>query len=158
MSMIFRSIEAKKNLVHSWHRPDRPFFAAGACHILAGVFLKAYAGSDFRPFLIAPEPGFRGSHVFVADARFVFDYHGYSQRDRYLLHHGEKMRRFFSGWRGRLIELFCSPLEEDFCREYRHRSPAGYLHDPLPRALTYLRRFSRPSEAVAAVTVRPQGM
>jgi hypothetical protein len=49
--MIFRSPAAKRDLIQSWGRPDRPFFASGACHILAGVFLEKYADANYRPFL-----------------------------------------------------------------------------------------------------------
>src|SRR5471032_3305755 len=83
-AMIFRTEEQKHDLTRSWHRSDRPFFAAGACHVLAAAFLEVYPNAGFHPFLILPGPGLRGSHVFVSDGETVFDYHGFSGHDRFL--------------------------------------------------------------------------
>jgi len=143
--VIFRSAEQKQDVAGSWHRPDRPFFAAGACHILATAFLDSYPNSGYRPFLLLPDPGFRGTHVFVSNGKLIFDYHGYTDYDRYFRHHQKKIHRFFPSWRGQVLALKVSPIDESFCREYSHRLPSQYLHDPLPRALAYLKRFPMPT-------------
>jgi hypothetical protein len=146
--MIFRSPEAKRDLIQSWRRPDRPFFASGACHILAGVFLEKYTEAGYRPFLISPTPGLRGQHVFVANDEWSFDYHGYVRNDCYFVHYEGKMRRFFPGWNGHIKELEDSPLGSDFCREHGHRRPDEFPHDPLPRALAFLMRFRQPDKCL----------
>jgi hypothetical protein len=140
--MIFRTAEQKHDLIRSWHRPDRPFFAAGACHILAAAFLEAYPHASFHPFLILPNPGLRGSHVFVSNGKTAFDYHGFSRHDQYLSHYFTKICRFFPLWNGEVIRLKESPVGASFCRAYNCRLPSQYLHDPLPRAFSYLARFS----------------
>lgn len=139
--MIFRTEEQKRDLTRSWHRPDRPFFAAGACHVLAAAFLEANPNDGFHPFLILPNPGLRGSHVFVSDGRTVFDYHGFSRHDHYLSHYFTKIYRFFPRWHGEVIRLTESPIDVSFCEKYNHRLPSQYPHDPLPRAFSYLARF-----------------
>jgi hypothetical protein len=139
--MIFRLTRQKEDPRITWNRPDRPFFAAGACHILAAVFLETYPDAGYSPFFILPGEGFRGSHVFVSDGRTVFDYHGYSPRDLYLRHFAARMRRFFTGWQAHLLHLKASPDGEAFCREHRHRLPEQFFGDPRPRARNYLRRF-----------------
>jgi hypothetical protein len=140
--MIFRTEEQKHDLIRSWHRPDRPFFATGACHVLAAAFLEVYPNTGFHPFLILPGSGLRGSHVFVSDGKTVFDYHGFSGHDRFLSHYFVKVRRFFPRWFGEVIRLEESPIGVAFCGRYSHRLPSQYPYDPLPRAFSYLVRFS----------------
>ena len=141
MAMIFRTEEQKRDLIRSWRRPDRPFFAAGACHVLAAAFLETYPSAGFRPFLILPARGLRGSHVFVSNSNIVFDYHGFSKHDYYLSHYFSKIRRFFPQWHGEVIGLNESPISVSFCGAHNCRLPSQYLHDPLPRAFAYLSRF-----------------
>jgi len=143
--MIFRTAESKNDLVRSWNRPDRPFFAAGACHILAAVFLESYTDSGYTPFLVLPDSGFRGVHIFVSNKTLVFDYHGFVEKDRYLSHFREKINRLFPGWRGRIEEISGSPIDVSFCRETGHRLLQQFLHDPRKRAFSYLKRFPFPS-------------
>ena len=141
-TMIFRTEEQKRDPVRTWFRSDRSFFAAGACHILAGAFLKTYPNAGFEPYLISPHPGLRGSHVFVSDGKTGFDYHGFTKHDRLLSHYFIKIRRFFPQWQGEIVRLNESPIGATFCVEQNHRMPSQFLHDPLPRALSYLSRFS----------------
>jgi len=147
--MIFRTEEQKHDLIRSWHRPDRPFFAAGACHVLAAAFLEAYPHAGFQPFLILPNPGLRGSHVFVSDGKTAFDYHGFSELDYFLDHFFTKIRRFFPHWCGEVIQLKESPISTSFCEKHNSRLPSQYLHDPLPRAFSYLARFPFPRSQVS---------
>jgi hypothetical protein len=35
-------------------------------------------------FWLKPDPGFTGNHIFIAAAGWVFDYCGYSERNRFL--------------------------------------------------------------------------
>jgi len=150
--MIFRSDEAKRDLVKSWNRPDRPFFAAGACHILAGVFLRSSLKSGFQALFIEPETGFRGGHVLVSNGETVFDYQGYSKQEDFLAHFFLKIRRHFPRWQGVVHRLEDSPMEEPFCREYQYRRPDQYLHDPIPRALAYLQRFEKSDQLLTVGT------
>jgi hypothetical protein len=143
--MIFRSQQAKEDTVHSWHRPDRVFFAAGACHLLAAAFLETYSAAGYYPIIIRPEEGYRGTHVAVSNGEFVFDYHGYTEEPRYCAHFFKKIGRFFPGWQGTILALNEFPGGESFCRKYLHRLPDQYLFDPRPRALSFLRRFRAPT-------------
>ena len=144
--MIFRSPEAKSDLLRSWNRPDRPFFAAGACHILAVAFLEAYPDAGYRPIHLRPEAGHRGSHVAVSNGRVIFDYHGYTDEETYFAHYFSKIRRFFPDWQGTVVPLNESPTGIIFCREYQHRMPDQYPHDPRSRAAFYLKRFRAPAD------------
>jgi hypothetical protein len=131
-----------------WALPDRVFFACGACHILAYAFLERHA--DWRPKVIwlKPAPGFAGNHIFIDGGEWVFDYHGYSDRGRFLAHTHKKASRWWSGWRASLVELPPDVLvSEEKSRTYEGlwlREPHQFLHDALPRARSYLRRFPAP--------------
>lgn len=124
-----------------WHRPDRVFFAKGACHVLAEVFLRRHATQGFRPVLIWPAAGFRGSHLFVTDGATVFDWHGYSAYEPFLTHALDKLRRQQAGWAGELIPVEGSPAAEAFCTQYNHRRPEEFYGDVIARADGFLDRI-----------------
>jgi len=147
--MIFLSDKAKKDLVKSWNRPERPFFAAGACHILAAVFLETFSNRGYHTLFIEPEAGYRGGHVVVSNGKTVFDYHGYTDQDVYLAHYFSKIRRFFPHWQGVVRRLEESPMEKPFCQKYQYRMPDQYWRDPRPRAFSYLQRFKQPHRTEA---------
>jgi hypothetical protein len=151
-TVIFRTDEQKRDFVGSWNRPDRPFFAASACHVLAAAFLQTYPSIGYTAVLVRPSKGFRGTHVVVTDEKTVFDYHGYPRRAFYFDHHFTKMRRFFPGWSAELIPLSESPIDWSFCHVHRHRHPSQFFQNPLPRALAFVQRFPSPQEAGFANT------
>lgn len=137
--MVFRTEAQKKDQALSWQRGDRAFFASGACHILAHVFLQECAHQKYRPFMILPNSGFRGGHVYAASDDTVFDYHGFSVKAHFLEHYFRKMKRFFPGWSATVFEVrdFMSPA---FLREFNCRAPSQYWADPLPRAKVFVQR------------------
>ncbi len=131
-----------------WSLPDRVFFACGACHILVYAFLERYGTPDMKPLWLKPEPGFRGNHIVVATDAWVFDYHGYSERQHFLAHTQRKAERWWPGWRMTLSELPDDVLiSEAKSRTYDGlwlREPGQFLHDAMPRAQAFLDRFSAP--------------
>ena len=72
----------KTDPVRRWHRPDRHFFANGACQVLAFAFLERYPDLEFRARWIKPAAGFSGNHVYVTDGINAFDYHGLTTEQR----------------------------------------------------------------------------
>jgi hypothetical protein len=143
----------KEDPVQRWALPERVFFACGACHILAYAFLEAYPKSDFAPVWIKPARGFTGSHIVAVRDDTAFDYHGYSSWSRLLEHTRRKANRWWPGWTAELIPLPKDVLvSERKSREYDNydrlwlREPGQYLHDALPRAQQFLRRFPAPPE------------
>ncbi len=60
-----RSTGAKKDPIKRWPLADRVFFACGACHILAYVFLRTYPETEFTLVWIRPTKGFTGNHIVV---------------------------------------------------------------------------------------------
>ena len=139
--MLFRTEAQKHDLAWNWNRGDRAFFQAGACHILADAFLRRFPAAGFRPLMIQPAPGFRGGHIVAASPTTIFDWHGYSDRERYLAHYFRKLRRFFPGWDATAVELdeFMTPA---FFLGFNHRAPHQFLHDPRPRADAFVTRLA----------------
>lgn len=128
--------------------PDRVFFACGACHILAYAFLERYDRPGAKAFWLKPDQGFTGNHIVVATDAWVFDYHGYADRERFLAHTFKRARQRWPGWQASLVELPTHALvSEAASRRYEGlwlREPNQFLHDALPRALAYLDRFAAP--------------
>lgn len=131
-----------------WDLPDRVFFACGACHVLAYAFLERHEDPSLCAVWLKPAPGFTGNHIFVASGDWVFDYHGFSDRERFLSHSWSKARRWWPGWDASLVELPRDVLvSEAKSRRYDGlwlREPRQFLQDALPRAHAYLDRLPAP--------------
>jgi hypothetical protein len=131
-----------------WALPDRVFFACGACHILAHVFLSKYPDRGFGALWIKPAIGFTGNHIFVAHQGTAFDYHGYSSVNALLKHTNLKARRWWPGWTAELIPLPMDVLiSEAKSRDHEGlwlREPRQFLHDAMPRAERFLSRYGQP--------------
>jgi hypothetical protein len=147
--VIDRAVKADPQ--RQWALPDRVFFAAGACQVLAYAAVRAYGDVGFAAYWIRPAAGFRGNHIVVTDGRLAFDYHGWSQLERLTAHMHHKANRWWPGWSCELI-----PMEpEALISEARSkaagihmREPGQFLHDAMPRAVAFLR--SRPPPAGVA--------
>ncbi len=138
-----------------WALPDRVFFACGACHILAYAFVERYDHPQHEVLWIRPVAGHIGSHIFVASDSWAFDYHGYSDRGRYLAHTWRRARQLWPGWDADIIRL----PRDVLVNEARSRSfpglwlrePGQFLQDALPRAHRFLDRFPAPPLILAAL-------
>jgi hypothetical protein len=143
--MFFPKVNVKDDPVRRWHRPDRQFFANGACQVLAYAFLQRYAELGFHARWIKPTPGYIGHHIFVTDGRNAFDYHGLTTEAKLLSLSFRRARRFFPGWDATLVDLPTDVLiSEARSREIEGlwlREPKQFLHDALPRARAFLDRF-----------------
>ncbi len=139
----------KRDPVMRWALPDRVFFACGACHILAYAFLQRYSLSGLQPIWLKPGDGHTGNHIFVAARNWVFDYHGYAERRRFMEHTFRSARRRWPGWTADEIVLPREVLvSEQLSRTYNGlwlREPKQFLHDALPRAEAFLDRFPVPT-------------
>ena len=131
----------KKDPIRRWALPDRIFFGNGACAILAGVFLREAPLSGFYAERIIPGDGFAGNHIYVTDGVVAFDYHGYSVRNRLLLHHTMGWaKQYDEGWNCVLEGVTFDLLNTRDLNENKMLGPDQYLHDPISRAQTFLDR------------------
>ena len=133
----------KKDPARRWALPDRIFFGNGACAILAGVYLREAPLPDFYAERIIPGEGFAGNHIYVTDGVVAFDYHGYSLRNRLLLHHTMGwMNRYAEGWNCLLERVSFDLLDTDDLNANKMLGPTQYLHDPIARAVGFLDRVN----------------
>jgi hypothetical protein len=143
--MFFPKTNVKRDPVRHWHRPDRHFFANGACQVLAYAFLETYQDFEFGARWIKPAPAFPGNHIYVTDGVVAFDYHGLTTEERLLSLAFRRARRFFPDWNATLLDLPAEILvSETKSREYDGlwlREPNQFLHDAMPRARAFVHRF-----------------
>jgi hypothetical protein len=149
--IVFRTDEEQADPRLFWLRSDEEFFAAGACHVLAGAFLALHPHAEFSAWSIRPRaPHGRGGHIVVAGEDLVFDWAGYSPRDAFLSEYVDAMRTLFPDWGWDFDKLDMDPIAWDFCRTRNHRHPTQFPHDPIPRATAFIRRFPSPYSVTAA--------
>jgi hypothetical protein len=144
-AMYFPKIDMKSDPFRRWHRPDRHFFANGACQVLAFAFLERYPDLGFQARWIKPAAGFTGNHIYVTDGTNAFDYHGLCTEQRLLAFGFTRARRSFPGWNATLLDLPAEVLvSEQRSRQIDGlwlREPKQFLNDALPRARRFLDRF-----------------
>ena len=134
-----------------WSLPDRIFFGYGACHILAGVFLDQPPLPGFYAERVIPAEGFLGFHVYVTNGVIVFDYHGYSIRDRLLEHHKRVWSSQYAGWFSAIERVDFDLLSTADLNKRQMRGPDQYLHDPIPRARRFIEQRDHANAAAKAL-------
>jgi hypothetical protein len=136
----------RRDKFRQWALPDRVFFAAGACHILAHAFLERYSDPSFQAVWIRPKFAFAGNHIFVSNGDLSFDYHGYTVETRLIEHFCRRARRFMPGWDADIIAVSVSLVSFEQARTIGLfiREPGQFLHNPIPRAHKFLGRFPAP--------------
>lgn len=143
--MFFPMINVKNDPIRRWHRPDRHFFANGACQVLAFAFLERYPDLGFHARWIKPATGYTGNHIYVTDEINAFDYNGLTTEQRLLAFGFKRGQRFFPGWDATLMDLSADVLvSEQRSREIEGlwlREPTQFLYEALPRARAFLDRF-----------------
>ena len=139
----------KEDPVVRWNLPDRIFFGHGACHILAGVFLKSNIDSSFEAYWIKPG-GHPGMHIFVSDGQIAFDYHGYSTLDRLESHHWKVWRHQYSDWSAKIERVDYDLLSSSDLNQRNMRGPDQYLGDPVQRARVFIDRVDHKAAAERA--------
>ena len=97
---------------------------------------------------IRPDHDSVGNHIVVAADGWVFDYHGYADRERYFSHLMRRARQIWPGWEAHVVPLprdvLVSEARSRGLDGLRLREPGSFLHDALPRAERYLDRFPGP--------------
>ncbi|MBN9219085.1 MAG: hypothetical protein J0I79_14120 [Mesorhizobium sp.] len=143
----------KKNPERRWALPDRIFFGHGACAILAGTFLRHAPLEGFHAERILPAEGFAGNHIYVTDGLIAFDYHGYSGRERLLLHHEKGWAGHSAGWHCTIEKVDFDLLDTTELNRRKMLGPDQYLHDPIPRACRFLERVNHVEAAAKASAI-----
>jgi hypothetical protein len=138
-----RTPEQKRDILLSWDRDDQAFFASGACHILADLFVQLHQVDGFKTIHIKPAEGFPGNHVFASNGVWAFDHNGWTKEDELLSVTEKAYVGRYRDWSYEKIILEPSMTSlEDFCKENNHRLPWQYAHLPWERARKYIDQFS----------------
>jgi hypothetical protein len=137
-----RTPEERRDKFKSWVRPDRAFFAAGACHILADLFVELHAHEGYKMVFIKPGAGFPGTHVFASNGIWAFDHNGWTKEAVLLAATEAAYTQKYPGWTytKQAIEPGIGALE-NFCKANNHRLPWQYAHLPWERAYQYIQQF-----------------
>lgn len=140
--MFDRTLEEKRDILKSWAREDRAFFAAGACHILASLFTDLHQHEGYRMVHIRPNQGFTGSHVYASDDTWAFDHNGWLKESELLTLTEQTYAQKYPGWDYERIPIDLSMTSlEDFCRTNMHRLPWQFAYLPWERAYNYIKQF-----------------
>ena len=131
----------KQNPEKRWALPDRAFFGHGACHILAGVYLKTISRSDFHAVWIKPIKDFSGYHIFVTNGEITFDYHGYSTYAKLISHHRNGWSQQYENWDCIFQKINFNLLNTASLNSRKMRGPDQYLHNPIQRAEKFIKKF-----------------
>lgn len=141
-----RTPEEKKDPFKSWARDDQAFFATGACHILAELFVQLHGDEGYYKVHIKPAAGFSGNHVYATNGVWAFDHDGWTKDEELLAVIEQGFRQKYPDWnyeRRVIKEDF-----ETFCKDNNHRLPWQFAHLPWERAYSYIQRFgSKPRRA-----------
>jgi hypothetical protein len=140
----------KRDPERRWALPDRIFFGHGACHILAGTYLANPPLPGFHAERIIPSDGLAGNHVYVTDGEIVFDYHGYSTRDRLLEHHRKGWSHRYAGWDCVIETVDFDLLNRGELNRRKMLGPDQYLFDPIQRARRLIARVNHREAAAKA--------
>jgi hypothetical protein len=144
-----RSAEEKRDMFKSWEREDRPFFAAGACHILAALFVQLHQHENYHMVFIKPSGGLPGAHVYASNGTWAFDHNGWNKEQELVSLTKKAYGEKYPGWECELVIIENSLTAlEDFCKENNHRLPWQYAYLPWERAYKYISQFpgTPPSE------------
>jgi hypothetical protein len=146
-SILFRRTQEERNdLVLSWNRPDKNFFAAGACHILASMFVQLHHMHGYKMMYLRGLEPHNTNHVYATNGVWAFDHCGYTLESELLETTKLIYRQHYYDWEYITEVIF--DLEE-FCRQYNHRLPWQYLRLPWERAYQYIQMFKIPQQLAA---------
>jgi len=145
----------KKDPERRWALPDRVFFGNGACHILAGVYLRQAHLPAFYAERIVPGEGFAGNHIYVTNGTLAFVYHGYSMRNRLVRYYTNNWAGEYSeGWNCRLERVDFDLLCTADLNERKMLGPDQYRYDPVERAKRYLAKINHAKASAKAMLNR----
>lgn len=138
-TLHFRRTPAEKaDPFLAWAREDKAFFAAGACHILAYLFMQLHPNENFVIIYLKPING-PGNHLYVTNGTWAFDFNGWTLESELLDETQKAYTEQYEGWDFERIVMTADL--ETFCRENNHRSPSHFAYLPWERAYHYIKQF-----------------
>lgn len=138
-----RTPEEKQDMFLAWQRPDKAFFAAGACHILGFLFVSLHMHEGYKLIHIKPKgKNASGHHMFASNGTWAFDFNGWTKETELL---GEYAKAYIEKYPGWEYERVAVPYDWEgfgkYLLETHHRPPEYFPHLPWERAYTYIQQF-----------------
>lgn len=107
--VYLRTPEEKADPVAWWGQPDEVFFSAGACHILASVYISMHP--EFSALMIKPLGGHRGGHVVAVGGDDLFDPGGLKAKVPFIQGYFAEMQSRWN-YKAPIDEAVLLPVEE----------------------------------------------
>ncbi|TAH33174.1 hypothetical protein EYC59_05240 [Candidatus Saccharibacteria bacterium] len=137
-----RTSQEKADVFLAWQRPDKAFFASGACHILAHQFLSLHIGQGYQLIRIEPAAGQPGSHYYASNGTWSFDYNGWLKESQMLLAMEKAYTEKYSSWTYTRTVLTEGLVAHIASGNHNLRPPEYFPYLPWERAYTYIHKFS----------------
>lgn len=143
-----RSPAERRDPFVAWQREDKAFFASGACHILAHMFLSLHTGEGFELIYVRPKRNLPGNHMYASNGIWAFDFNGWTPEEELLTVTRGAYQKAYKGWDFERI-VIKEGLPAFIAKgDHQLRPPEYFPHLPWERAYKYLARFpAEPPEA-----------
>jgi hypothetical protein len=135
-----RTPEESKDVFLAWNRSDKAFFAAGACHILAHMFLSLHHGEDYELIYIKPKGKYPGNHMYASNGVWAFDFNGWTLEEELLSSTKKVFGDKYPGWDCTRI-IIAEGLPEYLKHSNHLRGPEYFPELPWARAYKYIQQF-----------------
>jgi hypothetical protein len=125
----------------AWERDDIAFFASGACHILAYIFLSLHDREGYELIHIKPLKRNRGNHMYVSNGIWAFDFNGWTLEDELLKAYETAYKKNYSGWE--YERVIVKEKFTDYIAKTNHMPPEYFPYLPWERAYKFTGRFDK---------------
>lgn len=132
-----RSVEEYNDPFLAWKRSDKAFFASGACHILAYMFLSVHDKEGYKLIHIKPRSPFRGNHMYASNGTWAFDFNGWALEKELLTEYEKAYQAKYPGWSYDRIEVD-EPFHT-YIQKSNHMPPEYFPYLPWERAYKYIK-------------------
>lgn len=123
----------------AWKREDKAFFAAGACHILAAMFLQLHTGEDYQLIHIKPTKHNKGHHMYASNGTWAFDFNGWTLEEELLDAYVAAYEKEYPGWEYERVAV--KEGLPAYAAKNNHRPPEYFPYLPWERAYNYIKQF-----------------
>jgi hypothetical protein len=124
----------------AWKREDISFFAAGACHILAYMFLSLHNNDECELIHIKPVGHYRGNHMYVVIGEWAFDFNGWTLEKELLNEYEKAYKELYDEWKFKRVIV--EEKFTDYILKNNHRPPEYFPYLPWERAYNYIKKFT----------------
>src|SRR5688500_1064683 len=94
-----RTAEERHDMFLDWRRPDKAFFAAGACHILAYLFASLHRHEGFElVHLHSWDKNGSGDNMYATNGTWAFDFNGWTREEELLEEYIKAYKAKYPGW------------------------------------------------------------